>query len=64
MVPTGTIHTFSNPTDKPARFLNTFTPPFYIGYFEALSELLQNGGTFNPQSATELMAHYDTEVIS
>ena len=27
MVPMGTVHTFSNPTDKPARFLNTFTPP-------------------------------------
>src|SRR5437879_13533325 len=29
MVPIGAVHTFSNPTDKPARFLNTFTPPPY-----------------------------------
>src|SRR5438105_738209 len=26
MVPIGVAHTFRNPTDKPARFLNTFTP--------------------------------------
>ena len=26
MVPIGTVHTFSNPTDRPARFLNMFTP--------------------------------------
>src|SRR5215470_16821251 len=25
-VPMGVVHTFRNPTDKPARFLNTFTP--------------------------------------
>src|SRR5205085_2505637 len=29
MVPIGTLHTFSNPTDRPARFLNMFTPPRY-----------------------------------
>src|SRR5260370_31333147 len=32
MVPIGTRHTFSNPTDRPARFLNTFTPPHYLPY--------------------------------
>jgi len=64
MVPIGTVHTFRNPTDKPARFLNTFTPPLYIGYFEEFSKLLQAEGAFNPQRLAELMAHYDTEVVS
>jgi mannose-6-phosphate isomerase-like protein (cupin superfamily) len=64
MVPIGAVHTFRNPTDKPARFLNTFTPPLYIGYFEEFSKLLQEGGALNPQQFAELMAHYDTEVIS
>ncbi len=64
MVPIGTVHTFSNPTDKPARFLNTFTPPLYLGYFEELSELLQADGAINPQHLAALMAHYDTEVVS
>src|SRR5258706_374391 len=50
MVPIGTIH--------------TFTPPLYIGYFEALSKLLQAGDAFNPQGVADLMAHYDTEIVS
>ncbi|MBA2678366.1 MAG: cupin domain-containing protein [Ktedonobacteraceae bacterium] len=64
MVPIGAVHTFSNPTDKPARFLNTFTPPLYIGYFEELSKLLQEGVALDPQQFAELMARYDTEVVS
>jgi len=64
MVPIGTVHTFSNPTEKPARFLNTFTPPLYLGYFEALSKLTQASVAPLPQQLAELMAHYDTEVVS
>ncbi len=63
MVPIGTIHTFSNPTDKPARFLNTFTPPLYLGYFEELSQLIQADVAPGPQRFAELMARYDTEVV-
>ena len=64
MVPIGARHTFSNPTDKPARFLNTFTPPRYIHYFEEMSQLLQAGVAPNSPQLTELMARYDTEVVS
>ena len=64
MVPIGTVHTFSNPTDRPARFLNTFTPPLYIGYFEEISKLIQADIALNPQQFAELMARYDTEVVS
>lgn len=64
MVPIGTIHTFSNPTDKPARFLNTFTPPLYISYFEEMSKLIQTEGALNQQQVAGLMARYDTEVVS
>jgi quercetin dioxygenase-like cupin family protein len=65
MVPIGTIHTFSNPTDKPARFLNTFTPPLYIGYFEELSTLIHaSASPPTPQQLAELMARYNTEVVS
>jgi mannose-6-phosphate isomerase-like protein (cupin superfamily) len=64
MVPIGTVHTFGNPTDKPARFLNTFTPPLYIGYFEELSKLIEEGVALDPQQFAALMAHYDTEVVS
>ncbi len=64
MVPIGALHTFSNPTDRPARFLNTFTPPLYIGYFEEISKLIQAGVAPDSQQFTELMARYDTEVVS
>ncbi|GER91075.1 hypothetical protein KDW_52370 [Dictyobacter vulcani] len=64
MVPIGSVHTFRNPTDKPARFLNTFTPPFYIGYFEEMSKLIQTDGALDPHQAAELMARYKTEVVS
>lgn len=64
MVPIGALHTFSNPTDKPARFLNTFTPPRYIRYFEEMSQLLQAGVAPGSPQFAELMARYDTEVVS
>ena len=64
MVPMGTVHTFSNPTDKPARFLNTFTPPLYLGYFEAMSKLIQAEGALDPHQIAALMVSYDTEVVS
>jgi mannose-6-phosphate isomerase-like protein (cupin superfamily) len=64
MVPIGALHTFSNPIDRPARFLNTFTPPRYIHYFEEMSELLKAGIAPGSPQLTELMARYDTEVVS
>ena len=63
MVPIGTVHTFSNPTDKPARFLNTFTPPLYLGYFEAMSKLFKEGA-LDPHQFAALMASYETAVVS
>ncbi len=64
MVPIGAIHTFSNPTDRPARFLTTFTPPRSIGYFEEMSQLLQASVAPSAPQFTVLMARYDTEVVS
>ncbi|MDQ2904137.1 MAG: cupin domain-containing protein [Chloroflexota bacterium] len=64
MVPIGVPHTFSNPGDHSARFLATFTPPLYIKYFEALSDLMQASVAPGPQQFAALMARYDTEVVS
>jgi mannose-6-phosphate isomerase-like protein (cupin superfamily) len=63
-VPIGMLHTFSNPTDRPARFLNTFTPPRYIHYFEEMSTLLQTGLPPGSPEYAALMARYDTEVVA
>ena len=64
MVPIGVPHTFNNPTDKPARFLNTFTPPKYVHYFEEMSRLYHTTASPSPQQIAEIMARYDTEVVS
>ncbi len=63
MVPIGVPHTFSNPSDSPARFLATFTPPQYIRYFEEMSELVSRSGPPTPEQGRTLMSRYDTEVI-
>jgi mannose-6-phosphate isomerase-like protein (cupin superfamily) len=62
-VPIGVAHTFSNPTEVPARFLNTYSPARYVFYFDEVAELFKSG-TLNPQTISSLMAKYDTEVIS
>jgi mannose-6-phosphate isomerase-like protein (cupin superfamily) len=64
MVPIGVTHTFSNPTDQPARFLAAVTPRRYLDYFEELSQLWQTTAAPSRQQVAELMARYDTEVVS
>ncbi len=64
MVPIGVAHTFSNPTEKPARFLATLTPARYLRYFEELSQLYHASASPSRQQLAELMARYDTEVVS
>jgi mannose-6-phosphate isomerase-like protein (cupin superfamily) len=64
MVPTGVPHTFSNPGNTPARFLNTFTPPQYISYFEDMSELVSKSGQPTPEQGRAIMARYNTEVLA
>ena len=64
MVPIGVAHSFRNLTDRPARFLGTFTPRRYLSYFEELSQLHQATGSPSLRQFAELMARYDTEVVS
>lgn len=64
IVPIGIAHTFSNPTDEPARFLNTFTPPHYLSYFDELGQLFQATASPSRQQLAEVMGHYDTEVVA
>ncbi len=64
LVPIGVAHTFSNPTDQPARFLNTFTSPQYLSYFEELGQLYQATAAPSRQQLAEVMARYDTVVVS
>ena len=42
-VPPGTVHTFSNDGDAPARFLNLSTPGGWEGYMRELAQGLSSG---------------------
>lgn len=64
MVPIGVPHTFSNPGNTPARFLNTFTPPQYISYFKEMSELVSKSGQPTPEQGQAIMARYNTAVLA
>jgi mannose-6-phosphate isomerase-like protein (cupin superfamily) len=64
MVPIGVPHCFRNPTEQPARFLCAFTPRRYLYYFEEVSQLLHTTTSPTRQQRADLMARYDTEVVS
>jgi mannose-6-phosphate isomerase-like protein (cupin superfamily) len=64
IVPVGTAHTFSNPFDAPARFINTLTPDLYVEYFRDLGKLpVDDKGMLNPADVGRTMARYHTEVV-
>lgn len=60
VVPTRSPHTFSNATDEPAKFFNTFTPAFYINYFKLLSTFSEEGKPMNPENNRKAMAYFAT----
>lgn len=64
LVPIGVPHTFRNPGDKPARFLNTFTPDRYIHYIEESAAASGASGSLNPAQVAEIMARYNTDVLN
>ena len=57
-VPPGTVHTFSNPFDEPARVLNLFTPGGLEGYLREMSAL---GRPPEPADMASFAARYDFE---
>jgi len=63
LIPIGVPHTFCNPGDTPARFLNTFTPDRYIHYFDEMAAAINASGQLTPAQIAEIMARYDTDVI-
>ncbi len=63
-VPAGTPHTFCNPFDEPAKFINTLTPDLYIEYFRDLSRLpVDERGLLSPADIGRAMAKYATDVV-
>jgi pimeloyl-ACP methyl ester carboxylesterase/mannose-6-phosphate isomerase-like protein (cupin superfamily) len=64
LAPIGVPHSFRNPGEKPARFLNTFTPDHYIGYFNEIAALSNLSGQPDPAQLAEIMTRYDSDVVS
>jgi quercetin dioxygenase-like cupin family protein len=62
-VPRGVIHTFSNPTDRPARCLFFFSPPGFERYFEELAALrsADPSGRIDAATLESLSRKYHTE---
>jgi hypothetical protein len=58
----GAPHSFENPFDEPAEFINTFTPDFYVQFFREMSALAKRNAV-TIENVRELMARYRTEVV-
>ncbi|CAG8972987.1 hypothetical protein HYALB_00007833 [Hymenoscyphus albidus] len=60
MVPIKAVHSFSNPFDEPAEFLNTFTPAFYIDYLRMVGANMKSGMMMGAEKQKEIMAQFAT----
>lgn len=64
VVPPKAPHTFSNPTDKEARFYDTFTPAFYVNYFKLIDKLSreekEGKGSIDQAKLDKAMAYFAT----
>jgi len=56
-------HTFSNPFDEEAKFINTYTPAFYINYFKLLAKMNEEGKPMNPESNKKAMVPFTVPPI-
>ncbi|USP74728.1 hypothetical protein yc1106_02002 [Curvularia clavata] len=59
-VPIRAPHTFSNPTDKPAKFFNTYTPAFYIDYFKIMAEVSKEDTKMMKEKNLAAMSRFAT----
>jgi mannose-6-phosphate isomerase-like protein (cupin superfamily) len=60
VVPIGAMHRFSNPSNEPAVFFNTFTPAFYVNYLREMAVLVANGSA-SSEGVERVMARYATQ---
>jgi mannose-6-phosphate isomerase-like protein (cupin superfamily) len=62
LVPPGTVHTFSNPSDRPTRFLGLVSPGGFEQYFRDLRDAFGDGPP-DPAAIDEIAARYDLETV-
>jgi len=63
-VPVRAPHTFSNPFNEEAVFINTYTPAFYVNYFKLLSEMVDGDEGMTPEKNLKAMANWATLPVS
>ncbi len=61
-VPAGVVHTFSNPSDRPVRFLNFSTPAGWENYMRELAEAAKSG-SLTPEVIGSIASRYDFEAV-
>lgn len=60
--PPGAVHTFSNPSDEPARILNFNTPAGWEGYMRELGAVFAEGDPPTPEELGRIASRYDFQV--
>ncbi len=61
-VPPGTVHTFSNRTEQPVRFLNFTTPAGWEDYMRDLGAALAAGNP-TPEEISQIASRYDFRAV-
>ena len=57
-IPPGTVHTFSNRSSAPARFLNINSPGGWERYLREIADLMRDGPP-DPEQWRDVMSRYD-----
>jgi quercetin dioxygenase-like cupin family protein len=60
LLPHGMTHTFANPSDAVARFVEVDAPAGFERYFERLAEAVPAGHQVDPTTMAALQAEHDT----
>jgi quercetin dioxygenase-like cupin family protein len=61
LIPPGVVHTFSNTSDAPVRFLNLNTPGGWENYLRELAAAMPAAGPPDPARMAEIAQRYDFE---
>ena len=59
LVPPGVVHTFTNMSDAPVRFLNINTPGGWENYLRDLAEAMRSGTMPGSAEFAQIVARYD-----
>jgi mannose-6-phosphate isomerase-like protein (cupin superfamily) len=61
LIPPGTVHTFSNPRERPVRALNLMLPGGFEGYLEEAAAAVRPGQPPDPALMAQIASRYDFE---